>query len=260
MGSRKDYHLEQFLNTNASSPNFVTTLDSYLYNVRDITKTPDKIKFIVRTVNSDGVPMSYTLNGQTIVGIVLLVNPASVNLNLSKIVGRTQTMTGWVEDHWGEELDTMTLQGSSAGFIWKGPAPVMPVSDIELNGQRYNTPVTESAEQIRNTFNQYMDIPDLGSWSPVGAGSNSGLTSALRRETKAYQEFRNLIQLMNSNAATFDIRGFVSDRAYIQLSWDYAAYQGYFESIDITENAETPFKLIYTITFKSEKTLYSFLR
>ena len=170
-------------------------------------------------------------------------------------------MTGWVEEHWGEELDTITLQGSSAAFIWQGPYSVIPSSPITANGQQYNVPVTESAEQIRQAFNQYNDIPDLGTWAPTGNGDTDGLTStARRRDTASYQEFKRIIQLMNANAAVFDIRGLVSNRFYIQISYDYAAYRGYFESIDITENAETPFKFIYTITFKSERTIYSFLR
>jgi hypothetical protein len=176
------------------------------------------------------------------------------------MIGRTQSMTGWIEEHWGEELDTITLQGSSAGFIWGGPQAAMPVSPIERDGKQYNTPVTQSAEQIRSVYNRYMDIQDLGTWSPVGPGDNSGLAVGNRRKTLAYEEFKHIIQLMNANAATFDVKGFVKDRLYIQLSYDYACYRGYFESIDMTESADTPFKFIYTITYKSERTVYSFLR
>jgi hypothetical protein len=258
--SRQAFNLEKFLNTNASSANFVTSLDSYLYNVRGITTAPDKIKFIIRTTDIEGNGIAYTLNGQTLVGLVMLINPASVSLNLSKMINRTQTMTGWVEEHWGEELDTITLQGSGAGFIWEGPQAVMPVAPIERDGRLYNTPTTQSAEQLRSVFNRYMAIPDLGTWSPVGPGDNSGLAVSRRRETVAYEEFKHITQFMNANAATFDLKGFVKERLYIQLSYDYACYRGYFESIDITESADTPFKFIYTITYKSERTVYSFLR
>lgn len=175
-----------------------------------------------------------------------------MSVNAAKIIGRSQTMTGWIEDHWGEELDTITFQGSTAAFIWAGPQQEVP------SNMRY--PLTQSPEQIRDTFNKYADIQDLGTVRPVGLNQNSGLTVDMRRDTPSYDELRKLMQLMNANAATFDNFGLVKERLYIQISFDYATYRGYFEAFDLTENAETPYKFIYTITFKSEKTIYTFMR
>jgi hypothetical protein len=239
--------LQSYLNTSVPDQNYASSTKSLLYNSQG--GSPDKVKFIVQTVDANGNPFKYTINGYSIVGLVLMINPSSVSVNLSKMVNRTQTMTGWVEDHWGEELDTITFQGSSAGFIWEGPLPYV---QAPQGGP-------QNVEQVQNVFNQYDNILDFGSTEPHGVGDTDGLTVKRRRDTVAYNEFRQLMQLMNANGATFDTRGMVQDRLFIQLSYDYASYMGYFESFDLTENAETPFRFIYTITFKSEKTIYSFL-
>lgn len=246
---RKTDALEAYLRTNASSPGYVNSLDSHLYNTYNIPKGPTKIKFFITTVDCSGANTAYKIRGRTFLGLVLLINPASLSVNMSKMISRSQTMTGWVEDHWGEELDTITFQGSSAAFLWAGPETQPPPG-----------PTNQTPQEIQNMYNQYMNIPRLGIDEPIGIGDRTGLAVKRRRETLSYDEFRKIVHLMNANAATFDPRGFVKDRLYIQLGYDYAAYRGYFESVDITEDAETPFKFIYTITFKAEKTIFSFVR
>jgi len=247
MSLKKPIALERELRTNASSPGYINSLDSMLYNTYNIPKGPGKIKFSVTTVNCKGENEAYTIRGRTFLGLNLIVNPNTISNNMAKVINRTQTMTGWLEDHWGEELDTVTFQGSGAGFIWGGP--------------QYPTgPIKQTPREIQQVFNDYMDIPDLGINEPLGIGDHTGLTVRRRRETLAYDEFRRLMHLMNANAANFDTRGFVNKRLFIQLGYDVALYRGYFESIDITEDAENPFKFIYTATFKVEKTIFRFLR
>jgi hypothetical protein len=246
---KKVVALEKYLRTNASSPNYVNSLDSNLYNVHGIHKGPGKLKFFMTTVNSKGDNTSYTIRGRTFLGLTLFVNPASLSVNMAKMINRSQTMTGWVEDHWGEELDTITFQGSSAAFIWAGPLRQPPAG-----------PLKQTPAEIQDMYNDYMDIPDLGINEPIGIGDHTGLTVKRRRETLSYDQFRTIVHLMNANAANFNFQGLVTKRLFIQLGYDYAAYRGYFESVDITEDAETPFKFIYTITFKAEKTIFKFLR
>ena len=250
---RRSVALEKDLQTNASDPHFVKAFDSYLYNSHSVTKNVQRIRFYMQIVDINGKPVSYTIDGQVFVGLVLLINPASISANLSKIVNRTQTMTGWIEDHWGEELDTISLQGSSASFIWGG-------ASLPATNPKYGTPLTQSPREIREMLNKYMDIPELGITEPVQQGDLSGLAVKRRRETLSYDEFRGIMKMMNANAAKYDAYGLVRERLFIQLAYDYASYRGYFESIDVTEDSDTPYKFIYTITFKAEKTIYSYLR
>lgn len=165
------------------------------------------------------------------------------------MVTRTQTMTGYVEEHWGEELDTITFQGSTAAFIFHGTSisPPPPTSNPDVD-----------AKNVRQSFNDYFSLPDTGS-PPLDFGNDNfinGLATGMRRETTSYQEFKKIINLMNANAASFDIRGLIKNRYFIEISYDYACYRGYIESIDVTEDAASPFRFQYTMTFKSEKTIF----
>lgn len=240
-------NLEEFLNTTASNQNYVPDLDSYLYNSRRIAKGFNRVPFHVRVVDKNQKPKIFSSQGKTFMGLTMLINPATMNANMAKIVGRSQTMTGWVEDHWGEELDTVTFSGSTASFLWGGPRP-----DFAKG------PLSDSPDAIRDVFSNYLNIPNLGSADPVGPGDHSGLTVKRRRDTLSYDEFRYIMQLMNSQAANYDVRGFVKERFFIELSYDIATYLGYFESIDITEAAASPFKFDYIMTFKAEKTIFSY--
>jgi hypothetical protein len=259
--------LNKELRTNASSPNFVKTTDSYLYG-RGVRQTSNKVKFFIELVDESGQIVPYALgtnpnnavtlatpttnSADVIQGLVLIVNPASVSVNLSKIVGRTQSMVSWIEEHWGEELDTITFTGSTAGFVYK---TALPGSSAGFDPQ---TPMTP--EQQQQYISTHSDLPDLASSDPRTPGTYTGLAAKARRETVSYQQWKTLISIMNGNGALFDNWGFVTKRLYVQLSYDWAMYRGYFESIDTTEDSANPFRFMYTITYKSEKTVYSYIK
>jgi hypothetical protein len=210
-----------------SSAYNLNSLDFY-YNGQKDRQRFYKDPFYIALVdeNENLLPLAVS-NGQQIVAIKLLVNPASVSFNMSKIVNRSQSMVGWIEEHWGEELDTISLQGSSASFVL---GEISNIRDISY-----------------------------GTMPPEQFNANIGVTTLRRRETVGYKEFRRLIQIMNSNACDFDsATGFVTARRFIKLSWDYAAILGYIESFDTTEDAASPFRLTYQMTFKAEKTIFNY--
>jgi len=99
----------------------------------------------------------------------------------------------------------------------------------------------------------------------AGAGTTSvrddiapGTTTSQRRTSVSYREFLRLVDLFRSNGCMFDKNGFIKNRYYILLSFGTEAYKGFFESIDVTEDAMNPFQFIYTITFKSEETAFAY--
>lgn len=49
--------------------------------------------------------------------IFLHVNPRNMSLSYAKQIERMQTRGGWVEQHWGDQLATMTLSMVSGGFV-----------------------------------------------------------------------------------------------------------------------------------------------
>jgi hypothetical protein len=49
--------------------------------------------------------------------LVLHVNPNNFTQTFNKKVERIQTMGGWVEQHWGDDLDEISAQGSTGAFM-----------------------------------------------------------------------------------------------------------------------------------------------
>ena len=191
------------------------SLTEYLLKVSALLSAPKSdrrnqsaLPFFLEVVDSNLTPskIDFPPLKTSVLGVKMLVNPATISNNMAKIINRTQSMVGWVEDHWGEELDTITFQGRTATFI-----------------------------------------------------VDSSKTYPDRRLSVSYREFQKLIPLMASNGCTFDKFGFVNKRLFLMLTYDYAKYIGYLESMDVTEDAMNPFTFNYTITFKAERTIYSFV-
>ena len=245
----------------SGSSSYSLALSDYLYNQRGLPRPVDQLPFYIQLESEQGETVALDLlDGTKIVGIKLIINPTSISFNMSKIANRTQTMTGWFEEHWGEELDTVTFQGSSATFILGGRVQ----RDISYGTGPYGAGEFLRDYGTRQSFNDAFGLQDPFSQTPETGKAledsiQIGLTTGKRRMSVAYQEFRRITNIMNSNGCVFDNQGFVVERNFIRLGFDYATLLGYFESIDITEDALSPFRFTYTITFKSEKTVFWYI-
>jgi hypothetical protein len=203
--------------------------------------------FIISMIDADGNLKTLPYPSQddqatedTIYGVELMVNPASISNNMSKVVTRTPTMTAFVEEHWGEELDTLTFQGSTATFVNGG-------TDI------YTVRLHDSNTSPIKEFYRF-----AGAGVTAINDDEPGITTSQRRASVSYHQFLRLIDIFRSNGCIFDQNGFVKSRLYVFLSYGNEAYRGLFESIDVTEDASNPFRFIYTITFKSEETVFAY--
>jgi hypothetical protein len=217
------------------------------------------IPVTVAMIDSDGIvqaipfkalpfsdEISRTFYDEVIYGVELIVNPSTLSTNISKIINRTQTMTCFVEDHWGEEIDTITLQGFTAAFVTG-------VQDIYTSRVHQNSPTKDYLER---TTGAVQGVRGYGS----GIHDDEiGLTTSQRRKSVSYRHFKRLIDLFRVNGCFFDSFGMVSKRYYIMINYGSSAYKGFFESIDVTEIGENPFRFQYTITFKSQETIYSYI-
>jgi len=232
-----------------------------------------KIPIIVTMVDSNGtfreIPFRYlpftsgaeVIPGDIIYGVELIVNPASMSTNIAKLIGRTQSMSSWVEDHWGEEIDTITLQGNTASFITGGS------KELDETNLKASDPYTirlTGGSLTQKFLNDEATAPNkrLPS-SGIGMGIHDneiGLTVSQRRATVSYVQFKRLVDLFRFNGCMFDDFGLVKGRYFVVISYGRQAYKGFFESIDVTEIAENPFRFQYTITFKSQETIYSYIK
>lgn len=194
----------------SGSSDYLLNVSSYLLK-NTIPRQRDCLPFYIELVDQNNVPQSIPYppvegvnTTERVLGIRMMVNPQTISNNMAKIVSRAQTMVGWVEEHWGEDMDTISFQGKTAAFI-----------------------VTDGSPE--------------------------------RRLSASYRQFKQLVDMISTNGCSFDKFGFVSNRFFILLTYDYAKYRGYFESVDVTEDATDPFRFTYTITFKAERTIYSFI-
>jgi len=218
-----------------------------------------KLPFIIAMMDSDGnlqtmpFPPNYELNKgaivkqeDTIYGIELIINPATLSSNLSKLIGRDKSMSSLVEYHWGEELDTLTFQGHTAAFVIGG-------SDI------YSLKLSPETNATKNFLVATKGIP---SFTGEGMGIHDtevGLTVSQRRKSLSYIQFKRFLDIIRINGCMFDSFGLVSKRYYIYLSYGNTAYKGFFENVDVTEVGSDPFRYQFTVTFKSQETIYSYI-
>lgn len=212
----------------------------------------NKIPFIICMVDRNDtvqtIPFPQGVSeSEVLLGIELMINPASLSSNLSKIVNRTQTMTAFFEEHWGEELDTITFQGSTASFVTGG-------NDIYSIRNTFSN-ASPAKNYLKNTNGVTQVLGSSGSTNDM----ELGLTTTRRRQSVSYIHFKRLIDIIRLNGCIYDPNfGTITDRLYIQLFYGNSLFKGYFESVDVTESATSPFLFQYTITFKSEKTIYSY--
>lgn len=52
----------------------------------------------------------------TVPELTFHVNPQEESKTFKKIIHRYRTRAGWIEEHWGEELDQITINGSTGTF------------------------------------------------------------------------------------------------------------------------------------------------
>jgi hypothetical protein len=203
-----------------------------------------KIPFIVALVDADGqfrtLPFPPQEGGlvydeDKILGVELMVNPQTMSNNMAKLISRSQTMTTFVEDHWGEELDTITFQGFTAAFVY-GAA--------DIHGLK-NSPGSVTQQYLKEQSQSIQDI-------------SGSMTVSKRRESMSYHQFKRVVDIFRVNGCFFDSFGLVTKRYYVMLAYGRSAYKGFFESIDVTEEASNPFRFQYTVTYKSEETVYSY--
>ncbi len=228
-----------------------------------------KIPFIISMIDSNGIlkdmpfpPQEGLLSTDRIMGVELMINPRSISNNQAKIINRSQTMTSFVEEHWGDEIDTITFQGQSAAFvvggddlysIKNGPGNSPTMEFLRTGGL---TDPKVLARSLLFSFSGSTQDPMSG----MGINDNEiGLTVTNRRQSVSYRQFKRMVDLIRANGCFFDTFGMLSKRYYIMLSYGSTAYKGYFESLDITEDANNPYTFAFTSTFKIEETLFSYV-
>lgn len=182
---------------------------------------------------TDPIRIDLKTASSTVSSLMLNMSPASLIINAAKKTNRYQTLIRWVEEHWGDELDQITFSGTTFSFL-----------DFKT--------------------------------------TESGLCVSSRNMTEPYKELRHLVDIYDKNGIVYQSEKLVNTqprtffntkdpgnpfvvrthpragmpqyRLYIKLSCYFAEFIGYFESFDVTEDANKPFSLSYNVSFRAEHT------
>jgi len=250
------------------------TLSDYMTRQTGVTPA-QLVPFFISLVDENGVLQKLYLEDTEIYAVKLSINPATLSVNFAKLVSRAQSMTAWVEEHWGEELDTITLQGSTAAFV-VGGKNLRGVRNAD--GNKWNADLGQNidASADLSQTDLMVTIPpgERGLTPAEGPLTASGNVTNFRRDSISYLELKKVLRVMHTNGMKFyeliqngiDIAtswvnapGMPMSRSYVNLYHDYGSYLGYFESFDVTEDSQAPFRFTYNITFKSERTIFNYL-
>ena len=254
-----------------------------------VIKRPFLINMIDSQFKTHAIVVNSNRSTETMItGIKLNPSPDSLTINSSKIINRYHTMTRWVEDHWGDEIDTVTFSGGTFSFfgyrnstVDKTKVPVnASISQSATNQVGLDSTDSSQAAAVNHTSS---DV--LGSDINNVAAPDTGLTVQYRQDTGSYQMLKALSNFFNYNGVIYqDDRtyggtgkardsflkdpdnvyfldhhprtGMIKERLYVKILFDYMSIIGYFETFDIMEEATSPFKMTYNVVFKAEQTEY----
>lgn len=148
--------------------------------------------------------------------LVLHVNPSSMRINSSKVIQRTQTRGGFVEQHWGEGAISISFDMATGGFmrLYTGLSNITGSGTLTKNGKN------------------------------VGGG---------RRDTIAYDKFLDMIALFKNNGQVYDDRGEIVFSGSIKITFDEGVWIGWFNDFAVTESADQPYQFQLTASFTVKK-------
>ncbi len=233
-----------------TTTNTFTKADTYDDPRRKLSKEEkDDLNFYIEMVDENLKTVDLPTSNPNIRlrALRLGVNPQSLSINSAKIVNRYPTLTRWVEEHWGDELDNISIQGSTLAFIL---FPNQSLLGNEFGGLN----VSE-----RNLTSPYQELQQL-----VRIFQTNGLIYQGEKDTDSNGNTENIIvevegQSVLDDTVDFPVHprlGMVKERLYVKLSYDYGIFIGYFESFDVVEDAASPYRMTYSINFKAEKTVW----
>jgi hypothetical protein len=220
--------------------------DFHPSNRRKVSQgVPFIMKMVDRNFRTSGIKISTGPADQSLfvmTGIKFSPNPTTLSINSSKIINRYNTMTRWVEEHWGEEIDNIMFSGSTLSFLGYGTGFTEDVG-LTVKDRGFTMPyamIREMARFFKTNGMIFQDNKTYDDQSVRASSTNSFLggsgNSALKEE--------------------HPLTGVPKERLYINLFFDYVSFLGYFESFDIIEESNSPYRFTYNCVFKAERTKY----
>lgn len=149
--------------------------------------------------------------------LVLHMNPQSMTINHAKIIERTQTMGGYVEQHWGDGVQSIDFNMVTGGFM-----------------------------------RLYSGL------SNITGGPGAYDAGGTRRETITYDKYLDMLSLFHNNGSIYDTAGKIVFQGIIKITFDGGVYLGWFQSLNVTEDATKPYQFVMTSNFTVEEEIQRF--
>jgi hypothetical protein len=199
---------------------------------------PSSFNTYVTLVDRTGASVNIQKADDTvIIGLALNLSPETLTINAVNVVNRYQTLTSWVEEHWGEDLDQVSFSGKSMGLI------------TEKNGVKYLATDTRVDSPAYQEMKSLVDLYQTN--GIVLQGASVGDVNRPARNFYTPNSLESVRRIL-SHPRT----GLIQERLYVSITFDFMQCIGYFESFELVEDAETPFLFNYSVNFKSEMTTY----
>lgn len=150
--------------------------------------------------------------------LVLHVNPQSMQWSYQKTIGRTQTLGGWLETHWGANPTEINFNAVTGGFV-----------------------------------RLYSGLSNITGPGPsnrlVQPNMQAQTVGGTRRDTIAYDRFLDLLALYKNNGSIYDTYGNIALQGSVLMAYDGGAWNGWFTTFHVEEAAEKPYQFSLTAAF-----------
>jgi len=164
--------------------------------------------------------------------LVLLVNPESLSIAYSKVQSfGTKTRDSSLFESWGEEQPTLSISGSTAGFV-------------------------AGAASSNSTGTYFGDDVVTLSQSTGETTSVSGYQEASRRDSAGWQNFMALYLFYRNNGYIFDNVNHTDANHFIgaiAIDYDQWTYVGHFESFSFGFEENSPLRVTWEAEFKVDR-------
>ena len=194
---------------------------------------------LIEMVDRNNNAVSVTkADGALVYGVQFNISPETLTVNSVQVINRFQTMASWVEEHWGGELDQISFSGKSFSF------------NVQL-ATRYLTILSRRDSGAYQELRDLMSLYQTNGLVLQGPSVHDGSRQIRKFYVPTSQ--KSVRQILNHPRT-----GMVKERLYVRLTFQgFMQCLGYFESIEVTEDAQNPYQMSYSVNFKSEMTTYT---
>jgi len=197
--------------------------------------------------------------------LVFRPNPQSFQKSSRKRNSEVLTNSGFVDIHWGNERDIITVRGITASKIGN-PYQYKQSDYVTANTESYVNSLTSSSGTSAHGPKQWADIDrfmmkleqiyklDKERVGSLGDLMNAGYATLFKGSQKLYNAFadnKNTEVKTGRSDLLEAIRNGTAARAQSFIIYDYTLYWGYFLTFDYSESAsDKPRQYQYNFTFK----------